>query len=46
MTENIFAREDEWYRDYPARLLQVVPCNVDDNHIEVRLFEDEMNQED
>jgi hypothetical protein len=46
MTENIFAREDEWYRDYPALLLQVVPCKEDDDHIGVRLFVDEMVQED
>ena len=39
MTENIFAREGERYRNYPGRLLQVVRCKEDDNYIEVRLLD-------
>jgi len=39
MTENIFAREAEWYKDYPGRLLQVILYNEEDDYIEVQLFE-------
>jgi len=46
MTENIFAREGEWYEDDLSRLLQVMLCKEDDDYIEVQLFEDEMAQED
>lgn len=46
MTENIFAREGGWYKDYPCRLLQLMLCKEDDDYIEVRLFEDKMAQED
>ncbi|MGB5278525.1 MAG: hypothetical protein WBO73_07040 [Gammaproteobacteria bacterium] len=46
MTENIFTREGEWYKNYPGRLLQVVLCKEDDDYIEVRLFEAEMDQVD
>jgi len=44
MTENIFAREGEWYKDYPGRLSQVTLYNEEDDDIEVQLFEDEMEQ--
>jgi hypothetical protein len=41
MTENIFAREAEWYKDYPSRLLQVILYNENDDYIEVQLFKGE-----
>lgn len=41
MTENIFAREGDWYKDSPGRLLQVILYNENDDYIEFRLFEGE-----
>jgi len=41
MTENIFAREGDWYKDSPGRLLQVILYNENDDYIEVRSFEGE-----
>ena len=46
MTENIFAREAEWYKDYLGRLLQVILFVEDDDYIEVQLFEGEVTEFD
>ena len=46
MTENIFAREAEWYKDYPGRLLQVILYKEDDDYIEVQLFEGDVTEFD
>lgn len=46
MTENIFAREAEWYKDYLGRLLQVILYKEDDDYIEVQLFEGDVTEFD
>jgi hypothetical protein len=46
MTENIFAREAEWYKDYLDRLLQVILYKEDDDYIEIQLFEGDVTEFD
>ena len=46
MTENIFAREAEWYKDYLDRPLQVILYKEDDDYIEVQLFESDVTEFD
>jgi hypothetical protein len=46
MTENIFAREAEWYKDYLDRLLQFILYKEDDDYIEVQLFDGDVTEFD
>jgi len=46
MTENIFPRESEWYKDYLGRLMQVILNNEEKDYIEVQLFEGEIAEFD